>query len=224
MLLGTAGAALAAWGVRHRNLVRTAAGIAGVGLVLRSVTNFPIKRLIGVGAGTRAIDIRKDVNVHAPVEEVFAFFSQFENFPRFMGHVREVVPRGQRRWRWSVGRWSVDGLAGVPISWEAEITKSIPNKLIAWRSVEGSIVRTAGIVRFDPERGGTRIDIQLSYNPPGGAIGHAFASLFGANPKQELDDDMLQLKSLIEVGKATGREKTVNRDEITPAQANNLSR
>jgi uncharacterized membrane protein len=219
VLMGTLGTALAGWGLRQRGLVHTAAGITGVGLVLRSLTNLPIKRLIGVGAGARAIDIRKDINVNAPVEEVFAYFSQFENFPKFMKHVREVVPRGQGRWR-----WSVDGPAGVPISWDAEITQCIPNKLIAWRSVEGSIVRTAGIVRFDPERRGTRIDIRLSYNPPGGAIGHAFASLFGANPKKELDDDMLRLKSLIEVGKATGRKETVTREEMARTTANNVCR
>jgi uncharacterized membrane protein len=219
VVMGAVGTALAAWGLKPRNVVRTAAGITGVGLVLRSLTNLPLKRLVGVGAGRRAIDIRKDSNVYAPVEEVFAFFSQFENFPKFMRHVREVVSLGQGRWR-----WSVDGPAGVPISWDAEFTQCIPNKLIAWRSVEGSIVGTAGIVRFDPERRGTRIDIRLSYNPPGGAIGHAFASLFGANPKKELDDDMMRLKSLIEVGKATGRKETVTREEIARATASNVCR
>jgi len=213
LLTALMGAGLMRKGVKSRGLLGTALGIGGIALLLRSITNLPFKRLVGLKTGPRAVTVRKTINVGAPVEEAFAYFSQFANFPKFMRHVRDVQPRGAGRWR-----WSVDGPAGAPIWWEAEVTELTPNQLICWRSVEGSAVKTEGRVRFDPAKGGTRIDIQLFYNPPGGAIGHALASLLGANPKKELDHDMLRLKSLLESGKTTGHEK-VTLDELAASAA-----
>ncbi len=78
------------------------------------------------------------------------------------------------------------------------------------------MVENAGIIHFEEAGGGrTRLDIRLSYNPPAGAIGHAFAKLLGADPKKQMDDDLLRFKSLMELGKATGHE-TVTRDELRP--------
>lgn len=202
----TAGAGLLGWAAVQRSAVGSAAGLV---LLVRSMTNLPARRLVGVGAGRRAIDLRKDLHVNASPEEVFAFFRRFENFPRFMSHVRQVEPHGQGRWR-----WTVTGPAHVPVSWEAEITRFIPGKVISWESVEGSAIRNAGTIHFEPDRGGTRISIRLSYNPPAGAIGHSFAKLLGANPKKQLDDDLIRFKSLLENGKARGREGTVTRDDL----------
>jgi len=187
-----------------------ASGAVGSALLLRSFTNLPVARAVGAGGGWRAIDIQKDLHVNATPAEVFDFFRRLENFPRFMSHVRAVEPRGDNRWR-----WTVDGPGGVPVSWEAEITRLIDDQLLAWKSVEGSAIRNAGVVRFQPERDGTRIDIKLSYNPPGGALGHAFAALLGADPKRQIDDDLVRFKSLMEVGKATGRKEKVTRDELS---------
>jgi uncharacterized membrane protein len=84
--------------------------------------------------------------------------------------------------------------------------------------VEGALVENAGVIHFeDMGRGRTRLDIRLSYNPPAGAIGHAFAKLLGADPKRQMDDDLLRFKSLMERGKATGHE-TVSRDELVPGR------
>jgi len=210
VLAGIAGVGLAGWSAARRSTLGAGAGLA---LLARSVTNLSTRRLLGVGAGRRAIDLRKDIHVHAPPEEVFAFFRRFENFPRFMSHVRQVEPHGNGRWR-----WSVTGPAGVPVSWEAEITRLIPGKLIAWESVPGSAIRNAGVIHFEPDRGGTRIGIRLSYNPPAGAIGHSFAKVLGADPKKQLDDDLVRFKSLMETGKATGREGKVTRDQLDPVR------
>jgi uncharacterized membrane protein len=146
-----------------------------------------------------------------PLEEVFAFFRAFENFPRFMTHVRDVRPIGADRWHWIVG-----GPAGVAVEWDAELTDLVPNQVIAWRSAEAAQVESSGVVRFEPEQGGTRIDVRMSYNPPAGALGHAIAGLFGANAKKQMDDDLLRFKSLLERGKATGHGGKVSRDEVAP--------
>jgi uncharacterized membrane protein len=105
----------------------------------------------------------------------------------------------------------------MAFEWDALITRLIPNQVLAWKSVEGSTVENAGIIHFEPFHGGrsTRLDIRMSYNPPAGALGHAFARLLGADPKRQMDDDLLRFKSLIELGKATGHE-TVSREQLSP--------
>lgn len=196
------------------NTLRRRGGLALVGaaigsaLLLRAATNLPMRRLLGVGAGRRGIDLQKTIVVNAPLDEVFAWFRDFRNFPRFMAHVRNV--------RVSDGRshWEVAGPAGIAVQWDAEVTRLEPNHLLAWRSLPGSRVENAGMVYFEPFDGGTRLHVRLSYNPPAGALGHAVAALFGKDPKHALDDDLLRFKSLLETGKARGHGEQVTRDEL----------
>ena len=94
------------------------------------------------------------------------------------------------------------GPGGIPVEWEAVITKLEPDRLIAFESVPGSMVEQHGTVRFQPDgEGKTVVDVKLSYYPPAGAIGHVVGSLFGANPKSEMDADLLRMKSFIETGR-----------------------
>jgi uncharacterized membrane protein len=212
MLVGLAGTALAAATFTVGGAPRIAGGALGLGLLARSLTNLPVKRLLGIGSGRRAVDIQKTINIDAPVEEVFAFYSNFENFPRFMANIREVRNLGDDR-----SSWVAEGPAGITAQWDAIITKFEPNRTIAWRSEPGSLVGNAGIVRFDPNPdGGTRITVRMSYNPPAGALGHAVATLFNRNPKQQMDEDLVRLKSLLETGKTTADGEQVRREEFMP--------
>src|SRR5690606_16207145 len=89
--------------------------------------------------------------------------------------------------------------AGLSVQWNAVITRQEPNSLIAWKSEPGSLVESAGTVHFRPNaQGGTQLDIQMSYNPPAGALGHAMAAIFGSDPRHLMDEDMIRFKSLIE--------------------------
>lgn len=195
-LASIGGGALLAWGLGRRSLFGLAASAAGAGLVARGVTNLGAKRLLGVGGRRRAIEFDKTININAPVEKVYLFWENYANFPHFMTNVREVRDLGHGR-----SHWVVAGPAGFSVEWDAVITKHVPNELLAWKSLPGATVENAGLVRFTPnEGGGTRVEVRLSYNPPAGAIGHAFATLFGANPKREMDADLLRMKSLIETG------------------------
>jgi uncharacterized membrane protein len=97
---------------------------------------------------------------------------------------------------------------GATLEWDAEIVELFPNKLLAWQSTQGSLIQHAGIVRFETEGNRTRVQIRLSYNPPAGAIGHTIATMLGSNPKQEMDEDLVRMKTFIETGKRprdTGR-------------------
>lgn len=209
-MVGTAGSALTLLGWRRGGRIGTIAAVVGLAAFARAYTNIELGRLVGLGGGRRAIDIHKTINIHAPVEQVYRFLTQVENLPKVMSHLNEVKDLGGGR-----SRWVVAGPGGLPLMWESTITEVVPNRKLAWRSEPGSAVGSAGVLRFDENPdGSTRLDLRMSYNPPAGAIGHAIASLFGADPKHALDDDMVRLKSLMEHGKTTAHGHTVTREDL----------
>ena len=183
-------------------------GAAGALILLRSTTNKPFRRLAGM-SGHRAIDIQKTIQIDAPVEQVFGFLANYENFPRFMRNVRSVELRDNGQ-----SHWTVAGPAGTTVQWDAVTTRVQPNEHIAWRTVPGSAVQHAGMIYVTPADGGTRVHVEMSYSPPAGALGHVVAKLFGADPKSELDEDLMRLKSTLETGKAP--HDAAQRDAGTP--------
>jgi uncharacterized membrane protein len=200
LVVGTIGGILAFEGVRTKRPGGKALTMLGLGLLARAAGNLPARRLVGLGAGPRAIDVQKTIRVAAPDDRVWELWSDFENFPRFMSHLREVRKIDEGR-----SHWVAVGPAGVPVEWDAIVTDWVPNQLIGWKSVEGSTVETAGRVHFQPTpEGETEIEVQMSYHPPAGAVGHAVATLFGADPKRAMDEDLVRLKSLLETGKTPG--------------------
>lgn len=196
LVMGYLGSQLILYGLRRPGLFRTLAGVSGTAALARSLTNMPLKRILGIGAGYRVIGIKKTINIQAPVERVYSFWENLENFPKFMARVREVRKK-DHLWHWVVA-----GPAGLPVEWDAEMVQNVPNRLLAWKTVPGSVVEHAGTIHFDPNPdGSTRVDIQMSYNPPAGVLGHLVASFFGADPKREMDEDLARLKTFIETGK-----------------------
>jgi uncharacterized membrane protein len=197
LFVGTCGALLAIEGFDRRGIVGSTGGTLGLLLLARSLTNVPLAHLFGLSRSRRGIDVHKTINVDAPVERLYELWSQGETFPRFMEHVLSVHRCSADRWSWTVA-----GPAGLPVHWEAEVTMRDPNRAIAWRSVSGSIIPNAGIVRFDANPdGSTRIDLRMTYAPPGGLIGHGIARLLGCDPRHDLDDDLVRFKSLIDYGR-----------------------
>ena len=195
LLAGAAGGALVAYGIRRRDLAGGAAGLLGVAIVSRAAANVEMARILGL-SGRRGVDIRKTINIAAPVEEVFEFWSHHENFPGFMRNVREVRKTGDGRYHWKVA-----GPAGIVVEWDGRITDLVPNELLAFESLPGALVEQQGIVRFEPiTDSDTCVDIRMSYNPPAGALGHLIALLFGSDPKSEIDEDLMRMKSMIETG------------------------
>lgn len=209
LLAGTVGCGLMANCLARRTPLAALLGTAGFALFLRGLTNLEFRRLLGTGAGRRAIDVQKTLTIAAPVEEVFTFWTNYQNFPCFMSHLCEVRDLGGGR-----SHWVAEGPGGMPVRWNAVLTRFIPNQVLAWRSEPGSAVAHAGVIRFE-RRGpsATRVDIRLSYNPPAGALGHFAATLFGTDPKSAMDEDLVRLKSLLETGKASAPGKRMTREE-----------
>jgi uncharacterized membrane protein len=104
--------------------------------------------------------IEKSIDVHVPVRAVYNQWTQFEEFPRFMDGVRIVKQKDDKHLRW------VANVSGTEEEWEAEISEQIPDKRVAWRSVDGA--HNAGVVTFhyiDPNT--TRVNLQMDYDPEG---------------------------------------------------------
>lgn len=194
-IAGAIGAGLTVAGWIRGGFNGLALGTMGGGLLARAASNRDMKSILGVGPTCRGIVVQKAIHIDAPVEDVYAHWS-VENFPQWMSHVRQVIPLGGNR-----HHWVVDGPAHVPVEWDAEITRTVENSEMEWRSAAGSMVDNAGRVRFTPENGGTRVQLTLCYIPIAGLVGHAVAKVFGSDPKSLIDDDLMRFKSLIETGR-----------------------
>lgn len=190
--LRLAGGLLVAYGLLRRGRVARALRTVGTGLLVGSVGR---SRLGGASPldRRRAVDIQKTLYIDAPVDRVYAFWTNYENFPLFMSHVREVEDLGGGR-----SRWSVSGPGGAPIEWTAMLTRLEPEQTIAWRSESGSMLENAGMVRFIPSGTGTRVDLRFCYHPPAGGAGQAVAELLGTDPRLKLNEDLGRMKALLE--------------------------
>ena len=208
VLAGTAGTALIASGLGLRSWAGAGLALGGAALLARSVSNQPLTRALGMRARPEdGIVIQKTIHVYAELDEVYSCWRQIENFPQFMSHVREV-----RKISDTLYHWVVDGPAGIPVEWDAEITADVPGELIAWRTVPGSVVHSSGVVHFEPDAyGDTRVHIRMTYRPPANAVGRTIAKIFGADPRRQMDADLARFKSYMEVGKTTGAHGTVTR-------------
>lgn len=154
------------------------------------------------------IHVRKSVTVGRSPEEVYSFWHNFENLPRFMRHLESVQVTGERR-----SHWKAKAPAGQSVEWDAVTTQDIPNELIAWRSEGDADVYNEGTVRFRPAPGdrGTEVHVELVYEPPGGLITSKLAKLFREEPGQQVKDDLLHLKQVMEVGEVVLSDATLSR-------------
>jgi uncharacterized membrane protein len=189
----------------------TLAALAGAEFVRRGATgSCPLYSMLGVGTASRregaasskgmgtAVEIRVDesITIRRPPEQVYRFWRDLGNLPRFLSHLERVEVAGNR------SHWVAKGPAGRTVSWDAEIVNDIENNVIAWRSLPGSQVKNSGSVHFTPvgnSRGdATHVRIELQYSPPAGIAGALFAKLFGEEPSQQIRADLEQLKRTFE--------------------------
>jgi uncharacterized membrane protein len=192
------------YGLTRRGVAKPVLSTAGLVLTARGVTNLDTRSLLGLSGGENGIRVNKAINIFAPIDEVYQFWHNFENFPLFMNHVKEISVRND------ISNWKVAGPAGSTVEFQSRITQDIPNDLIAWETLPDSQVRSSGFVRFDENRdGSTRVTVQMMYLPPAGVAGHAVAQLFGVDPRQAMHDDLIRLKSLLEEGRTSTDETKV---------------
>jgi len=156
------------------------------------------RRALRGAAGTL---VEETIAINRPIEELYRFWRNLENLPHFMSHLESV-----ERITDTLSRWRAKGPGGTTLEWNAEIINDVPNKVIGWRSIEGSDVVSAGSVNFEPAPGGgTRLRVRMQYSPPGGKVGAALAKLLGSDAATEIREDLLRFKQQVEAGETPHR-------------------
>ncbi len=205
-----AAAAVAAYGLRRRRGRGIILPVAGALLGRAMSGRCPVNGMLGrntalddgpsssvtsVGRGD-GVRVDESIVLNRPRSEVYRFWRNLENLPRFMDHLEAVTVLDEER-----SHWVAKGPAGTRVEWDAVIHNEIPNELLAWRSLEGAEVDNAGSVHFRPtETGDTEVRVVLRYDPPAGRLGAAVARLFGEDPSRQVADDLRRLKQVVEAG------------------------
>ena len=148
----------------------------------------------------------KSILINRSPDEVYKFWRNFENLPRFMNYLESVEVISDRRSRWRVNA------AGVTLQWEAEITSDEPGRHIVWRSLGSADVENRGEVEFEEATGGrgSYVKVRLDYNPPGGRIGAAIAKMFAHSPEQLIGSDLRRFKQIMEVGEVVHSDASIH--------------
>jgi len=143
------------------------------------------------------IRVEETVSLLRKPEELYRYWRNFENLPRFMRYLESVRTTSGNR-----SHWVALGPMDFRVEWDADITEDRPNERISWRSLPGSTVDTEGSVRFIPAPGnrGTNVKVNLRYDPPGGRVGDTIARLFGRSADLEIREDLRRFKRLLETG------------------------
>lgn len=104
--------------------------------------------------------VEKRILVNVPVSTAYNQWTQFEEFPHFMGGVKSVKQLSDDRLEW------VAEIAGIRRQWEARILEQVPDRKVAWAATDGAT--NAGAVEFEDVGGGqTSLQLTLEYEPEG---------------------------------------------------------
>jgi uncharacterized membrane protein len=143
--------------------------------------------------------VQESIEVGAPVEDIFRYWSNFQNFSNFMSNVEEVRLTAQ-----DTSHWRVKGPLGKSVEFDAKTTELDPNRGIGWNTVGGDVM-TSGEVRFEEvSPGRTQVEVTLNYaDPPGGAIGEVVANAL-SNPERILKEDLENFARIVERGELGG--------------------
>jgi uncharacterized membrane protein len=192
------GAALMVWGAnrlanRGEPLAALLATTAGAGLIWRARPDETRVRL----AGARGTIVEEAVGINRSPHELYAFWRDLEHLPTVIPALRSVRILDGRRSQWVAAR-----PAGWRSKWTAEIINDVPNELIAWRTIRGADVVSAGSVHFEPglPSRGTIVRVKLQYDPPAGKLGAAVAWALGDSPARVIREGLRRFKQLMETG------------------------
>lgn len=208
-IAGLGGGLLALYGLGRRSLGGTALTVLGGSLLYRGISGHcEVYKALGInhsqnlnsnvsvrhGEGHK---VEKSINVNKSPEELYRFWRDFANLPRFISRLESVRVQDDEQ-----SYWAAKTPAGTTIEWAAEIINDKENELIAWRSLGGAGLPNAGSVHFEKAPNGheTEVRVVFSYEPPGGIIGKVAAKIFGVSPEQQLEEDLRRFKQLMETG------------------------
>ncbi|WP_125721356.1 SRPBCC family protein [Flavobacterium ustbae] len=196
VLMVTSGAYLLYNALSKQNKSITQAG-AGGAMLLRGISGYcPIYDAAGHLMNDKASNVNIRVNsvINKPVSEVYDFWRNLENLPKFMNHLDSV-----RSISSTISEWTAKGPAGIgKISWNAEIIRDEKDKLLSWNSIENSTIKNTGKVVFKQKGNATELDVTISYHAPLGIAGESAAKLLNPYFEKLVKDDISNLKVYLE--------------------------
>jgi len=143
------------------------------------------------------VNIRTSITINRPINEVYAFWRNLENLPKFMNHLESVKTLNSAQ-----SEWTAKGPAGIgTISWKAAIIKDQKEKLLSWQSLDEAPVKNFGKVLFKAVGNATEIEVTISYRAPLGIAGQGAAKLVNPLFEKIVHDDIQGLKSYLETEK-----------------------
>ena len=169
----------------------------GGAMLLRGISGYcPMYDAIDHLKDAKASNVNIQISslINKPVSEVYAFWHDFENLPKFMTHLESVETIDS-----TTTKWTAKGPAGIgKLTWNAEIVKDEYERFIGWNSLHDSTIKNAGKVVFTPIGETTQIDVTLSYHAPLGIAGESAARLLNPYFKKWVENDIGNFKSYIE--------------------------
>ena len=218
------GAGLVSYGIRRRDPVGLISALIGGLFLQRGATGHcMVYQAMGVSTGSanavldtesrddvtgraatvnarKAVKVERSVTIETPRAELFAFWRNFENLPRFMEHLVSVRVDSSTR-----SHWTAKAPAGKTVEWDAELVNEVPDEIIAWKSVGEPDVRNAGAVNFSDAPGGrgTIVRVTVDYEPPAGKLGAMLSHFFTEEPDRQIREDLRKFKQLMETGEIT---------------------
>jgi uncharacterized membrane protein len=174
--------------------------------------------------GRGGIHIERAMTIARPRSEVYAFWRDFENLPRFMQHLEAVTVDREDPGR---SRWVAKAPLNLSVQWEAEIIAEKENEWIKWRSLPNVFIENSGSVMFKDAPGGrgTEVHVSLQYDILGGSAAAAVAKAFGEEPGLQVREDLRRFKQILETGEtATVYGQPAGRVEETLKQRDDIQR
>ncbi|MEO8433406.1 MAG: SRPBCC family protein [Pyrinomonadaceae bacterium] len=200
------GGALIAYSLKKGSKLGFLLRLAGGGLLARGARGYcEAYQALGINTAhsrnsehvAKDFHVEKSITINSTPAELYNFWRNLENLPRFMENLESVTPLSMNR-----SHWVAKGPGGKSIEWDAEILNEKENEFIAWRSLSHADVDNAGTVHFTEVPGGrgTEVKVTVNYNAPGGTAGMLLAKLFGTEPGQLIEHNLKRLKQLMETG------------------------
>lgn len=192
----TSGGYLLYKGLSREN--KSAVKIGGGGaMLLRGLSGYcPVYDAVDHLKNDKASNVNIRVNsfIDKPINEVYNFWRDFENLPKFMTHLESVKPLS-----YTTSKWTAKGPAGIgTLSWKAEIIKDEKDRLISWSSLPDSSIKNAGKVVFRRVKNGTEIIVTISYHAPLGVAGEGAAKLLNPYFEKLVKEDLINFKTYLE--------------------------
>ncbi len=131
--------------------------------------------------------IEKDITVNAPVEQVYALWTDFENFPSFMKHVESVRRTGDDTLHWKAQ------LGPFEKEWDAKIQGLVPNRTVTWRSITGA--ENAGAVTMSQRGNVTEVHVVIEYDP---TWFETLGDIITQTTSRSVEEDLERFKRLAE--------------------------